>query len=64
MRWSGHERVFGARFATREAMTTMAFESIEVFDNRKRLHSTLGYTSPVQFLKDWISTQRGEKQVA
>jgi hypothetical protein len=33
-------------------------------DNRKCLHSTLGDTSPVQFLKDWISTRQGEKQVA
>lgn len=59
-----HERVFGERFATREAMKATAFEDIEVFDNRKRLHSTLGDTSPVQFLKDLISSQRGEKQVA
>ncbi len=56
-----HERVFGEYVGTRAEMTTMTFE---VFDNRKRLHSTLGETSPVQFLKDWISTQQGEKQVA
>ncbi len=59
-----HERVFGEHFATRAGMTTMAFEDIEVFDNRKRLHSTLGDTSLIQFLKDWISTQQGEKRVA
>ncbi len=59
-----NERLFGERFTTREAMKATAFEYIEVFDNRKRLHSTLGYTSPVQFLKDWINAQPGEKQVA
>jgi len=28
------------------------------------LHSTLGYTSPVQFLKDWSKTQQEEHLVA
>jgi transposase InsO family protein len=36
-------------------------EHIEVFYNRKCLHSTLGYTSPTQFL---INPRRGKKQVA
>lgn len=59
-----NERVYGKRFATRAEMTAASFEYIEVFHNRKRLHSTLGYKSPVQFLKDWLSTQHAEKQVA
>ena len=59
-----NERVFGERFATRDAMTATAFEYIEVFYNRKRLHSTLGYTSPAGFLRDWINTREEEKQVA
>ncbi len=59
-----NERVFGERFATRDSMTATAFEYIEVLYNRKRLHSTLGDTSPVQFLKDWITPGKEVKQVA
>lgn len=59
-----NERVFGERFATRDGMKYMAFEYIEVFYNRQRLHSTLGYRSPSQFLSDWWSEQQAEKQVA
>ena len=42
----------------------MAFEYIEVFYNRKLLHSTLGYLSPARFLQDWIEAQEPVKQVA
>lgn len=59
-----NERVFGERFATRDDMKAMAFEYIEVFYNRQRLHSTLGYRSPSQFLSDWLREQATEKQVA
>jgi len=59
-----NERVHGWRFETREEMTATAFEYIEVFYNRKRLHSTLGYASPTQFLQDWFTEQPMEKQVA
>lgn len=51
--WFGsfkNERVYGEQFETREEMTAMAFEYIEVFHNRKRQHSTLGYKSPRQYL--------------
>ena len=57
-------RIFGERFAIRDAMTATAVESIEVLDNRKRLHSTLGDRSPAGFLKDWINTREEEQQVA
>ena len=59
-----NERVHGVGFATRAEMTAASFEYIEAFYNRKRLHSTLGYKSPVQFLNDWISAQHEEKLVA
>ena len=52
-----NERVHGERFATRAEMTAMAFEYIEVFYNRKRLHSTLGYKPPIRFLQDWLAAQ-------
>ena len=35
--------------------TTDLLEYIEVFRNRSRRRSTLGYSSPVRFLEDWIS---------
>jgi transposase InsO family protein len=43
------ELVHHERFATREAARRAIFEYIEVFYNRKRLHSSLGYLSPEAF---------------
>ena len=43
------EAIHGERFATREAAKKQVFEYIEVYYNRKRLHSTLGYLSPDAF---------------
>lgn len=34
---------------TRQQLTTAIFDYIEVFFNRQRLHSTLGYLSPFEF---------------
>jgi len=65
--WFGsfnNERVHGERFETRDEVIAMAFEYIEVFYNRKRLHSTLGYKSPERFLDDWLNGQSPEKLVA
>ncbi len=38
-----------AHFPSRSAARQAVFEFIEVFHNRQRLHSSLGYRSPVHF---------------
>jgi len=43
------ELVFHERFMTRAEAKAKIFEYIEVFYNRDRLHSTLGYKSPAMF---------------
>jgi len=43
------EAVPGERFLTRAVAHQHAFEYIEVYDNRKRLHSKLGRLSPEAF---------------
>jgi putative transposase len=52
-----NERVHGTRYETRAEAVADLFTYIEVFYNRSRRHSTLGYKSPTQFLQDWITTQ-------
>jgi transposase InsO family protein len=43
------ELVYTRRFATRAEAREAIFEFVEVFYNRRRRHSTLGYASPVEF---------------
>jgi len=43
------ELLAGRSFATRKEASLAIFEYIEIFYNRKRLHSALGYQSPVDF---------------
>jgi putative transposase len=46
------ELVHDRRWPTRLELRAAVFEYIEVFYNRQRLHSTLGYKSPIQFETD------------
>ena len=43
------ERVHRRRYRTRSEAKQDLFQYIEVWYNRKRLHSALGYVSPVEF---------------
>jgi transposase InsO family protein len=43
------ELVYHRHYATREDATQDIFEYIEVFYNRRRRHSTLGYNSPAEY---------------
>lgn len=43
------ELIYGNRFRTRAQACQAIFECIEVFYNRIRLHSALGYMSPVEY---------------
>jgi putative transposase len=47
-----NELIYLRRWATRLELRAAIFEYIEVFYNRQRLHSTLGYKSPIQFETD------------
>lgn len=59
-----NERVHGVHYATHDEMKAASFEYIEVFYNRKRQHSTLGYLSPMQFMEHWIKAQHQGKLAA
>lgn len=61
-----NEWVHGQPYRDRDQQKTreMVFEYIEVFYNRKRRHSSLGYFSPSQFLAQWMKEQEIGKQAA
>jgi putative transposase len=43
------ERIYHRQYCTRDEATQDIFEYIDVFYNRRRRHSTLGYHSPAEF---------------
>jgi putative transposase len=48
---------------TRNALTSAIFEWIEVFYNRERRHSTLGYLSPEQYEQDSLNQKMKEEEL-
>ena len=53
-----NERVFHEDYETRAEARQDLFEYIEMFYNRKRRHSALGYCSPAQHYAAWIAEQK------
>ncbi len=51
------EHTYFEHYVTREQAKQSIFEYVEVFYNRQRLHSTLGYCSPMNFEKKWDQQQ-------
>ena len=47
------ELVHHERYATRQAAKTSIFDYIEVFYNRRRIHSALGYLTPLAYEERW-----------
>lgn len=47
------ELVYQEHYATREEARKSIYEYIDLFYNRQRLHSSLGYRSPVEFENQW-----------
>ncbi|CAG9207821.1 hypothetical protein BVI2075_420033 [Burkholderia vietnamiensis] len=53
-----NERVHATRYRTHQDAKADLFEYIEVFYNRTRRHSSLGFVSPERYLQDWINAQQ------
>ena len=58
------ELVYRQSWPTKADLRTAVFDYIEVFYNRSRLHSTLGYLSPVEYEQRIPLSERMEKEAA
>jgi transposase InsO family protein len=52
------ELVHHRRYRTRQEARTDIFKYIEVFYNRERLHSSLGYMSPAEYERQWFEQRQ------
>lgn len=51
------EKIHRCRFMTRETAKLEIFEYVEMYYNRKRMHSSLGYMSPFEFERRFFLTK-------
>lgn len=49
------ERIYHRRYKTREEARADLFQYVEVWYNRKRRHSSLGYLSPADYEEQYAS---------
>ena len=55
------EQVHGTTYVTRADAQAGLFEYIEMFYNRRRRHATLGHSSSVRILANWISKHAAQQ---
>jgi transposase InsO family protein len=48
------EQIHHVRFRTREEAKAAVFDYVEIFYNRQRLHSAIGYRTPVEARADML----------
>ena len=51
------EWIYGTSYANQDELRISLFEYIELFYNRKRLHSALGYLPPAEFMRQYYQQQ-------
>lgn len=49
------ELIYRKKFKTKEEAKKEIFEYIEVWYNRLRIHSSIGYMTPIQFEESWVA---------
>lgn len=57
------ELIYQTKYETREKAKEEIFKYVEIFYNRKRKHSYLGYLSPNEFEKKNVSTNLSTKSL-
>jgi len=58
-----NELIYQRKFATRAEAETAIREYIEIFYNRMRSHSVLGYEAPAVFAENYFNKRRNAKNL-